>query len=347
MQINLGVNLSFVGTRWIKPEEWTRIVAEDLKVKYIQFFSDILDPIFTPLKLRRKTCHKIKKLCQRYGIVIQSNFSGTIPHCLNLLFHPDKEMRDAAVKWFENGIEDTLQMGSFGYGSFLGALPQKALLDDKEKNSLIEELLSKWGYLSKVGKEKGLKFMLFEPMSCRREIPSTISETRWWYKKLNEVSELPVYLLIDVGHGNVDSPNRKDVDPYAWVEEFSRETLVVHLQQTDKITSKHWPFTKEYNRKGIIDAERIIKIFQNRGEKEIYPVRKGSVRKSGNDRENYEEMRVGFKAPSELSNGVYFFIEIMYPPFGSFDEMILDHLKESVNYWENALKNKGVEIGSL
>jgi len=302
MQINLGVNLSFVGTRWVKPEEWTRIVAEDLKVKYVQFFSDILDPIFTPLNLREKTCDKIKKLCQRYGIIIQSSFSGAIPHCLNLLFHPDKEMRDASVKWFENGIEDTLRMGSFGYGSFFGALPQKSLLNNEEKDSLIEEFLSKWHYLSKVGKEKGLKFMLFEPMSCRREIPSTISETKWWYKKLNEVSDLPVHLLIDVGHGNVNSSERKDADPYAWLKEFSKETLVIHLQQTDRLTSKHWPFTREYNQKGVIDAKRIIKIFQDR-EREIY-----------------------------------FFIEISYPPFEPFDEMILDHLKESVDYWKNALE---------
>ena len=43
MRINLGVNLSFAITRYVEPEEWTKIVSQKLELKYIQFFSDLLD----------------------------------------------------------------------------------------------------------------------------------------------------------------------------------------------------------------------------------------------------------------------------------------------------------------
>jgi len=304
MKINLGVNLSFVGTRFTEPEEWTKIVAEELKLKYIQFFSDILDPIFSPPEVREKTCQKIKKLCSKYGLIIHSNFSGTIPHCLNLLFHPDEEMRKVAVRWFENGIEDTIRMGSRGYGSFLGALTRRSLRDLDKKSFLIKETLKVWKHLSRVGKKKGLEFMLFEPMSCAREIPSTIEETKWWYEKLNQVSELPVHILVDVGHGNVHSGNEKDGNPYAWLEELGDKILVIHLQQTNRSSSKHWPFIPAYNEKGIIKPEKIVStLSRSRGEGEVF-----------------------------------FFLEVNYPPFEPMDNLILDHLKSSVIYWKNILK---------
>lgn len=304
MAINLGINLSFAGTRFTEPEEWTRIVAEEFKVKYVQFFSDLLDPIICPPDVREKVCKRIKELCKQYGLVIHSNFSGTIPHCLNLLLHPDREMREVALRWFEYGIEDTIRMGCKGYGSFLGAFTRKSLLDSEKKKNLIDETLKNWEYLSRVGKEKGLEFMLFEPMSCEREVPSTIEQTKWWYEKLNEVSELPVYLLWDVGHGNVESPDKKDADPYVWLEELKDKILVVHLQQTDRSSSKHWPFLSSYNERGVIDPERIASVLSNNKKEEVF-----------------------------------LFLEVMYPPFEPMDKLIVDHVKSSIIYLKEILSN--------
>ena len=304
MAVNLGINLSFVGTRFTEPEEWTRIVAKEFRVKYVQFFSDLMDPIICPPDVREKTCKRIRQLCNNYGLIIHSNFSGTIPHCLNLLLHPDKKMREVAVKWFENGIEDTVRMGSKGYGSFLGALTRKSLLDQDKMRNLIDETLKNWRHISIIAKEKGLEFLLFEPMSSEREIPSTIEQTKWWYQKLNEVSELPVYPLVDVGHGNVNSGNKKDADPYAWLEELKDKILVVHLQQTDRSSSKHWPFIPAYNERGIIDPQRIMSILSKNKKKEVF-----------------------------------LFLEVMYPPFEPADKLIVEHIKTSITYLKEIIDN--------
>lgn len=51
----------------------------------------------------------------------------------------------------------------------------------------------------------------------------------------------------------------KDGDTYQWLEELAGYSPIIHLQQTDGRTSGHWPFTAEYNAKGIIDGEKVLK----------------------------------------------------------------------------------------
>lgn len=299
--IHLGVNLSFAMNRYVEPEEWAKIVKEDVGVKYVQFFTDLLDPFFSPSSFRSRMCQRIKELCGKKSLKIHSVFTGTSPHCFNLLLHPEKEMRKFALKWYGEVIKMTSQMGSSGFGSFLGAFSQKDLNNKERKKVLTEELIENWHYLASLAKREGLKFLLFEPMSCKREPPSTIKETKWFYQKLNEHSSLPFKLCLDLGHGRKTSGETVDDNPYAWLEEFKEDGLTVHLQQTDRIVSRHWPFTKDFNQRGIIKAEKVIDILKN-------------------------------------NKGIYLFIEINYPPFEPFDEYIKEDLKKSVEYWKKALK---------
>jgi len=303
MKIELGVNLSFAMTRYVEPEEWTRIVSQELHLDCVQFFTDLLDPFFTPSSVRSEVCQRIRNLSKKYKLRIHSVFSGTIPHCLNLLFHPDRRMRKAALRWHEECIKMSSEMESSGYGSFLGAFSKKDIQDEEKKKALLEELVEHWGYLSHFAKEREIKFLLFEPMSCIREFPSTISETKWLYRRLSEVSELPVYLCLDVGHGRASSGDEEDADPYAWLREFASGNPAVHLQQTDRIVSRHWPFTKEFNQRGKIEAKKLIRTLKEGGAKEVF-----------------------------------LFLEIIYPPFEPFDDIVVDDLKESVSYWKKALK---------
>ena len=45
MKIDLGINNCFAVKRWTETEEWCRIVAEEFKIKNVQFSFDLLDPI--------------------------------------------------------------------------------------------------------------------------------------------------------------------------------------------------------------------------------------------------------------------------------------------------------------
>jgi len=139
---------------------------------------------------------------------------------------------------------------------------------------------------------------MFEPMSVPREMPCTISETEKLYERLNEKMAIPTKLCIDVGHGAFVSGTKKDRDPYAWIKRFGSRTAVIHIQQTDKKSSKHWPFTKKYNKIGIIKGEKVLEAIGKSGAREILLV-----------------------------------IEVFHSFFEPAEYKVLDDLKESIDYW--------------
>jgi sugar phosphate isomerase/epimerase len=51
----------------------------------------------------------------------------------------------------------------------------------------------------------------------------------------------------------------EDGDLYAWARRVGRYCPIVHLQQTDGKRSAHWPFTAEYNARGIVDPARLLR----------------------------------------------------------------------------------------
>lgn len=44
MSYRLGMNLGFAVNKYIEPEVWSRIVAEDLELHYVQMVADLLNP---------------------------------------------------------------------------------------------------------------------------------------------------------------------------------------------------------------------------------------------------------------------------------------------------------------
>jgi len=51
----------------------------------------------------------------------------------------------------------------------------------------------------------------------------------------------------------------EDGDLYAWARRVGRYCPIVHLQQTDGKRSVHWPFTDEFNARGIVDPAKLLR----------------------------------------------------------------------------------------
>lgn len=51
----------------------------------------------------------------------------------------------------------------------------------------------------------------------------------------------------------------EDGDVLRWVREFACYSPIMHLQQSDGKSSPHWPFSPEYNAKGIIHGQSVIR----------------------------------------------------------------------------------------
>ncbi len=147
----------------------------------------------------------------------------------------------------------------------MGALTLKDFNDTRRRESLLSEQVEHVTSLSRLCKEAGLETLLWEHMPVSREPPSTIDEARNLLQRVNRNSSVPVKLCIDVGHAcnpNVKDP--RDRDPYTWLSELGSESPCVHLQQTDGKGDRHWPFTDEFNKLGVIDGKRIISSLEER-----------------------------------------------------------------------------------
>ena len=52
--------------------------------------------------------------------------------------------------------------------------------------------------------------------------------------------------------------NPEDGSIAAWVERLGCYSPILHLQQSDGVSSPHWPFSPEYNRRGVVSGEAFM-----------------------------------------------------------------------------------------
>ena len=67
--------------------------------------------------------------------------------------------------------------------------------------------------------------------------------------------------------------DKDDADIYKWIEELAVYSPIIHMQQTNGITSSHAPFTAENNKTGVVKGrqliESIVKSFEKQKEKNM------------------------------------------------------------------------------
>jgi len=285
--------------RYVEPDEWIEITATKLEVDHVQFSFDLLDPRTEDSALNHIVSRTLD-CCEDYGIEIHSCFTGLAAYSYNLLLHPDPAMRRDAVDWYEKALVLAAKLKAEAVGGHIGAFSVRDFRNERKRRLLISNLIETLNYLSSIGKRLGLKYLLWEPMPISREPPTTIEAAKNLLSKVNEESSIPVKLCIDVGHMcNPEVKSSRDLDPYAWLKELGRDALCLHLQQTDGKADRHWPFTEEYNKIGVIKGDRVI----------------SALREGG----------------SKLS---YLFLEVIHP-FEYPDNQVIKEVKESVEYWRS------------
>jgi len=302
-RFKLGVDLSFAKKRWPLPQEWIHIVKEIFGLQYVEFDSDFLDPLFISEPVWTKIASEINQLAKENGIEIHNYFTGAMTHCVNLLSHPDERIRKEGFQWCEKAIKLTGKLGAKGIGGHFDTISSNDLKNPKRYKMLVDNLVRVFHDLSKQAKHEGQEFILWEQLYAPCEIPYTIEQSIEFITRINEGASVPIPLVIDLGHMCCQNFTHKpqDTDPYEWLRQLGNMTSVIHLQQCNGISSCHWPFTKEYNKKGIIDPQRVIDALQESGADEVY-----------------------------------LFFEIFFS-LAQTDQEILDQMKESVDYWKKYL----------
>lgn len=259
MDLKLGINCGFAINKYLEPEEWTRIVHEELGLKHVQFVADLLNP-FLPEAYIEKQLERIQASTQRHGISIDSVFTSAFTR-VNHLMHPDAEARKIWLQWFKDFFCLAARLGARNGGGHFGILSFAAQNDVKQREFLIEEGIKGWQELSFYVKDLGFDCLIFEPMSVPREMANTIEETQELMRRVNENCGVPMRICLDVGH----APHPEQRDPYLWLERLGASSPVIHLQQTVLHKSLHAPFTPEYNEQGIIKPDKVLAALRKSG----------------------------------------------------------------------------------
>lgn len=240
-----------------------------MEVDIIQFSFDLLDPMLDD-EILNETIPQISDSCKKYGVRLQSCFTGGIAYNKNLLLHPSTNMRKNAFNWYARAINMSAKLQVEAMGGHMGALTVKDFTDQRRRESLLSEEIEYVTSLSQLCKEAGLKTLLWEIMPVSREPPSTIQEARYILYQLRN-SSIPVKLCVDVGHAcNAHAKDQGDRDPYTWLSELGLDSPCVHVQQTDGKGDRHWPFTNKFNKIGIIEAKKVVSSLDKSGAGQTY-----------------------------------------------------------------------------
>ncbi|MHA1271016.1 MAG: sugar phosphate isomerase/epimerase family protein [Candidatus Helarchaeota archaeon] len=301
MKVILGLNTCFAVKRWVEASEWTKIIS-DLKLSDCQFSLDLLDP-FTEEVTKSSILNEIIMNSVGYEINIHSAFTGLAAYSYNLLLHPNFGMRMNFMYWYQQAIEIATSLGCRGVGGHVAAFSMSDYKDDERKNYLMNSLIDSLRFLAIHAKLNDLDYFLVEPMPISREPPYEIEGAKKFHELINSENQgVPIMYCIDLGHTcAVENKNEYSRDPYNWLKELGHLSPEIHLQQTDGTKDNHWPFTKEFNKKGIIEPTKVLEALDQSDAKEIA-----------------------------------LFLEIIHP-FEEDEEKVLSDLTESVDYWKQYL----------
>ncbi len=251
-RFTIGINLGFAINRFPEPEIWARIVREEFGLQEVQFVADLLNP-FWPEDVVTAQREAVLEATAKYGIRVQSTFTSAFTR-VNHLMHPDPMQRAAWLKWFERYFAISAAFGAEASGSHFGIMSVTDESDPVLREERRQDAIRGWQHLTRVGRDLGLKYLLFEPMSCPRENAWTVEETLELRDAVNADAAIPMEVCLDLGH----APHPDQRDPVVWIRGTGAVSPVIHLQQTELGHSRHWPFTAEYNAIGVVQPDRML-----------------------------------------------------------------------------------------
>jgi sugar phosphate isomerase/epimerase len=266
VQVRLGINTCFAVKRWPRPVDWARVVRDDLGLDLVELSLDLLEGFETDEGRRRVADENLAALAgSRLAAV--GTFTGLNAYSHNLLLHPDPAGRQQAVAWYQSVIELTATLGLAGAGGHVGAMSAPDWRDPAARAERWAGLKEALATLSGHARRAGLEYFLVENLVPVRE-PGTMAQVADLLTA-GDADHVPVGVCVDLGHMCVPGTSGPDRDPYAWLARFGAGLFEVQLQQSDAEGDHHWPFTAERNRRGRIEAGRVLDTLAGSGARDV------------------------------------------------------------------------------
>jgi ribulose-phosphate 3-epimerase len=236
---------------------------KELDVRYLQLGS--FPELYT---LEDGFFQSLRERAERRGVVIKSCFTSYRE--LGGFFSGDRYLQQAARRNYERYIEIASLVGADSVGSNPGSVFRDRL---ETKQEGIRIYLDNMKELMASARDRDLKFLSIEPMSCPAEPPALPEEldrmfdTLQAHHRSNPGSTVPVYFCSDISHGVADRRGRILHDNWELFEYQIPQMAEFHVKNTDSRFDSTFGFSHEELSKGIVDLSklwRILNVNRNR-----------------------------------------------------------------------------------
>ena len=264
MPLTLSLNTNPLVNRFADPDDLVDAIARDIKIRDIQLTHEFINPSWQAPVIRRMT-RQMGRALNRTGARVTSGMTGPYGR-LNHFGHPDAGVRRYYVDWFKTFADIIADLGGISVGTQFAIFTYKDFDDPVRREELIKIAIDCWAEVAEHAKDAGLSYVYWEPMSVGREFGETIQATMELQDRLTAADmAIPMWMMADIDHGDVTSPNPDDTDPYAWARAVPKVSPIIHIKQSMMDKSGHKPFTAEYNAKGAIHPGPLLKAFAEGG----------------------------------------------------------------------------------
>jgi hypothetical protein len=264
MPLTLSLNTNPLVNRFAEPVDLIETVARDLRIRDLQLTHEFINPSWQAPIISRLT-RDMQAALKRTGVRVTSGMTGPYGR-LNHFGHPDKDVRRYYVDWFKTFADITADLGGHSVGTQFAIFTYKDYDDPVRREELIEIAIDCWGEVAEHARAAGLSYIFWEPMSIGREFGETIEACVSLQGRLAKAPfAIPMWMMADIDHGDVTSSNPDDYDPYAWARAVPKVSPIIHIKQSLMDKGGHRPFTAEFNAKGRIQPEPLLKAFAEGG----------------------------------------------------------------------------------
>ena len=250
--------------RFADPDDLITTIAHDLRIRDVQLTHEFINPSWPTPVIRRLT-RQMSAALHRTGVRVTSGMTGPYGR-LNHFGHPDRDVRRYYVDWFKTFADIAADLGASSVGTQFAIFTYQDFDDPLRREALIQTAIDCWAEVAEHAKSAGLKFLFWEPMSVAREFGETIAATMALQARLTAADmAIPMWMMADIDHGDVTSPNPDDFDPYAWARAVPKVSPIIHIKQSLIDKGGHRPFTAAFNAKGRIQPEPLLQAFAEGG----------------------------------------------------------------------------------
>jgi D-erythrulose 1-phosphate 3-epimerase len=229
MELRLGVNTGFARNQFPQANDWVSVVADDLGLDTIQLTEDILSPNL-PEPLAAREIERIRALCEKKGIQIQTTFTSAFARA-NHLLHPDRDIQRVWIDWFRRFFSLSAALGAEGSGSHFGLLSLRDAESAEKREQRIRAGVEAWSELAEHASEIGLDYLMFEPVPFRPGACESISETRELLARCADGFAEPMQLCLAFDETELNTA-ADGAGPYAWISEFSRVAPSIRIRRS-------------------------------------------------------------------------------------------------------------------